>query len=117
MKPLRWLLAGLLWILAGVVGLVGAIACVTVILLPVGIPLLMLARRLGTWAGKLLVPKAVRHPARELGKKGSDATDKVNKRSGRLLRRGRKAVTEPAADVRKKAGKKLGRRKGIARWT
>ena len=53
MKPFRWLGAGLLWILAGVVGLLGAVLCVTVVLLPIGIPLLMLARRMVTTAGKL----------------------------------------------------------------
>ena len=40
---LRWLGAGLVWILAGLVGLVGAVLCVTIILLPLGIPALMLA--------------------------------------------------------------------------
>jgi hypothetical protein len=42
---LRWLGAGV-WIFAGLVGLVGALLCVTIILLPLGIPVLMLAKRL-----------------------------------------------------------------------
>ena len=46
MRMLRALVGSLLWILSGVLGLVGVILCVTVILLPLGIPLLYLARRL-----------------------------------------------------------------------
>ena len=46
MKPVRWLVAGLVWILAGLLGVVGALLSVTVVLLPVAIPVLLLARRL-----------------------------------------------------------------------
>ena len=42
MRLLRALLGALLWIVASLVGLLGVIACVTLILLPVGIPLVML---------------------------------------------------------------------------
>ena len=40
MRLLRGLLGALLWILASVLGLVGVLLCVTIILLPVGIPAL-----------------------------------------------------------------------------
>ena len=53
MRFLRALLGGLLWLVASVVGLVGVIACVTLILLPLGIPLLGLARRL---FGEVIAP-------------------------------------------------------------
>lgn len=45
MLVLRWMGAGLLWILAGVFGLLGGLLCLTIILMPLGIPLLMLAKR------------------------------------------------------------------------
>jgi hypothetical protein len=117
MKPLRWLLAGLLWILTGVVALLGVIACVTVILLPLGVPLLLLARRLATAAGKLVVPKAVRHPIRELGAKSSQAAEGLGKRGRRAAGAGREAVTtsapKKAAKARKQVVKKLRRRTGL----
>ena len=46
MRILRWLAAGLLGTVAGLLGLVGVILCATLILLPLGIPVLMITRRL-----------------------------------------------------------------------
>jgi hypothetical protein len=102
MKPFRWLAAGLLWILAGVVGLLGAVLSITVILLPLGIPLLLLARKLGGWAGTLLVPKAVRHPVQEAASVSSDTASSAGKGAGKLLGRGRKAVAEVVPTRRKR---------------
>ena len=68
MRLLRGLLGALFWILAVVVGLVGAILCVTVILLPLGIPLLGVARRLTGKAMRLMMPPAMAHPVKETGK-------------------------------------------------
>ncbi|MDV7242447.1 MULTISPECIES: hypothetical protein [Rhodococcus] len=48
------LLGTVLGILAAVVWLVGGVLCVTVILLPLGIPVLKLGRRLFTLAGQLM---------------------------------------------------------------
>ena len=61
MRLLRGLLGTLLWILAAVVGLVAVILCVTVILLPLGIPLLGYARRLFAQAVRMMLPRAVAH--------------------------------------------------------
>jgi len=121
MKPLRWLGAGLLWLLAGVIGLLGAILCVTVVLIPLGIPLLMLARRLVALAGKLVLPRAVRHPVKELGDKSSDTADDALGGTKKALRKGHKnaskAMPDKAKKLRKKTERKLGRRKGIKQWT
>ena len=68
MRMLRALVGSLLWVLSGVLGLVGVLLCVTVILLPLGIPLLYLARRLFKYSMVFFLPRAVRHPAQELGK-------------------------------------------------
>ena len=62
MKLLKGLAGSLLWILAGVLGLVSILLCVTIILLPLGIPLLGLSRRLMTTGVQLMLPKAVAHP-------------------------------------------------------
>ena len=101
MRVLRALGGSLLLIVTGVVGLLGVLLSVTVILLPVGIPLLMLARKLFGFSMTLFLPRAVRHPAQELRKKGgksaSDAAGslglsrKARKRTGKKVRkRGRK---------------------------
>ncbi len=78
---LRALAGSLLWLLAGILGLVGVICCATIILLPVGIPVLGLARKLFGYSLVMFLPRKVRHPAQELGKaarnKGSDAVDSV----------------------------------------
>ena len=63
MRLLRGLAGALLWILSAVLGLVAVLLCVTVILLPLGLPLLGYARRLFTLALKLMLPRAVAHPA------------------------------------------------------
>ena len=47
-------LGTVLGILAAVVGLVGVVLCATLILIPLGIPVVRLARRLFTLAGKLM---------------------------------------------------------------
>ncbi|WP_454198609.1 hypothetical protein [Nocardia sp. Marseille-Q1738] len=47
-------LGTVLGILAAVLWLVGALLCVTVILLPLGIPVVKLARRLFTLSGQLM---------------------------------------------------------------
>lgn len=94
MRPLRWLLAGLLWTVAGLLGLVGVLLSVTVILLPLGIPVLMTARRLFSLSGRLVLPRQVRHPAQETGKA-------VKRRGGRL----EKAAKRGAKDVRRKSTK------------
>ena len=105
MRIIRALGASLLWIVAGVLGLVGVLLCATIILLPVGIPVLMLARRVFSMAMALLLPRKVRHPVDELGKVGDKVGDKVGEKVGDKL--GKKA--------RKKAGKKAGKaaRRGL----
>ena len=100
-----------MWILAGVVGLLGAILCVTVILLPLGIPLLMLARRLGSTAFAMVMPRAVRHPVSEVGRKNS----KLAKKARKSADKGRSAVSDAkpgkkARKVGRKIEKKTGRR-------
>jgi hypothetical protein len=64
MRLLRGLAGALLWILSAVLALVAVLLCVTVILLPLGLPLLGYARRLFTLALKLMLPRAVTHPAK-----------------------------------------------------
>lgn len=87
MRLLRGLLGGLLWILAAVVGLVAVILCVTVILLPLGLPLLAQARRMFTTSVRLMLPPAVAHPVRTMDKKSrkkkDDAADAMSGAAGK----------------------------------
>ncbi len=110
MKLLRGLAAGLLWILAGLLGVVGGLLSVTIILLPIGLPLLWLARKLGGTAGRLMLPKAVKHPVQELRDKSSSAAADGGKGVRRLFGRTSKALVESAPSTkkgRKKAQKAL----------
>jgi hypothetical protein len=93
MRLLRGLGGALLWILSALLALVAVILCVTVILLPVGIPLLGYARRMFTTSLKLILPRAVSHPI--------ETADEA------VAKRGRKA-RKSAAKTTKRAGKKAG---------
>jgi hypothetical protein len=100
---LRGLLGAVLWILADVLGLVGLVLCVTVILLPLGIPVLGLARRVFTRAVQLLLPRSLVHPVDELtkttkkkgrkvGSVASDAVGDAAKKGRKFVRKQRKRV-------------------------
>ena len=83
--------------MACLVGLVGAIACVTLILLPIGIPLLGLARRLFGKSVRLFMPPALAHPTKEpkrQGRKARKASGKLGKEARRVL-----ADKKPSTDV------------------
>ena len=67
---------------------------VTLVLLPVGIPLILLARKMFSQAVLLLMPPKVAHPIKELGKSSKRKKD---------------AAKDAGADVVKKA-RKMGRR-------
>ena len=94
MRLLRGLLGALLWILAAVLGLVGLVLCVTVVLLPLGIPVVGLAGRLFTHAVKLMLPRLVAHPI--------DEFTKATKKKGRKIRA---VSSDTVADTAKKARK------------
>ena len=98
MRLLRGLLGALLWIVAALLGLLGFVACVTVILLPLGIPLLVFARRLLTRAVQLMLPRSLAHPVDEI--------TKTTKKKGRRA----KAATTAAADDFSKKARKLRKR-------
>lgn len=103
MLLLRGLGASLLWIAAGVVGLLGVILCATVILIPLGIPVLMLAKRLFMYSMSVLVPGKVKHPVETLertaGKRSREAavspasTRRQANRMAKRLRRDSHSLT------------------------
>ncbi|QNN55209.1 hypothetical protein [Nocardioides mesophilus] len=68
MRIAKALLGALVWILACVVALLGIVLSATLILLPLGIPLLVLSGRLFGKSVALVLPRAVTHPGEELGK-------------------------------------------------
>jgi len=102
MRLLRGLLGGLLWILAAVVGLVAVVLCVTVILLPLGLPLLAQARRMFTTSVRLMLPPAVAHPVRTMDKKSRKKKDEAVD-----------AVSGAAGEAAKTAGKPFRRRRRL----
>jgi hypothetical protein len=124
MRLLRALAGAVLWILAALVGLLGALLCVTVIGLPLGIPLIMAARRLFGAAVRLMLPRHVAHPVQEAKdstrRRGSKAGNKAvetgpdlsgfskrfRKRAGKELPQKGKAAGKKARKKARKKGKK-----------
>jgi zinc transporter ZupT len=95
----RALGGALLWILGAVVGLVGLVLCVTILLLPLGIPVLALAGRMMGAGVRMMLPHAVAHPVDELRQAGRDmkdqgahTTDAVRKHSRKARRKLRKKI-------------------------
>jgi len=80
MRFARGLLGALLWIVASVVGLLAVVLCATIILLPVGIPLLMVARKLFARSMRLFLPPGLAHPVGAARKKVGDLTPGRRKR-------------------------------------
>ena len=65
MRLLRGLGAALLWLGALLTGLVGVLLCVTLILIPLGIPVIGMSRRMFQKSLKLMAPRAVTNPVKE----------------------------------------------------
>jgi hypothetical protein len=84
---------------------VSLLLCVTIILLPLGIPLLRLARTLFTKSVRLMMPRAVAHPVKETRRKGRKVTPDPPDLSGSTAKVRKKA--------RKKARKLTGRRRRL----
>jgi hypothetical protein len=118
MRFVRGLGGVLLWIVASLLGVVGAVLCVTVILLPVGIPLLLIARRMFGIATKLLLPREMSHPVEETAKTLRKKKKKVAKNmpdapDGKAMRGAGKSAEKSARKRAHEAGKTL--RKGPRR--
>jgi membrane associated rhomboid family serine protease len=73
MFVLRGLAASLLWLVAGLLGLLGVVLSVTIILLPLGVPLLILSKKVFGYSMALLVPRKARHPVGRMKRSGSKA--------------------------------------------
>src|SRR6478735_4703545 len=101
MRVLRGMAGLLLWILAGVLGLVSLLLCVTIILLPLGIPLFRLARSMFGSAVRLMLPRAVAHPVKETRRAGRRHAPDPPDVSGRADKFRKKT---------EKAGKKTGKK-------
>ena len=115
MRLLRGLAGVLLWILAGVLGLVSLLLCVTIILLPLGIPLFRLSKALFGKSVRLMLPPAVAHPVKETKKKGEKAKPEVPEAARKAGRTLRKAAGKKGKRARKKARKKAKRARNKAR--
>jgi hypothetical protein len=68
LRLLRGLVGAVAWLLAAVLALVSLLLCVTLILLPLGIPLLGVARRLFGFGVRMMTSRKVSHPVDELRK-------------------------------------------------
>lgn len=98
MRVLRALAAIPIFLLATVLLIVAAVLCVTVLLLPLGIPLAIVATRLYAKGVKLLLPRSkelergVRGVLHRWTKSSAKRTKTVRKAGRRRIRSARKAV-------------------------
>lgn len=98
MRVFRGIGGVVLWLFAAVLGLLGAVLSITVILLPLGIPLLLLAASMFRRAIALLLPRNVSHPVAESGKTARRKVKRLRKGkdipgvSRRRVKRGKKKV-------------------------
>ena len=106
MRLLRAMAGLLLWILAGLLGLVSLLLCVTIILLPLGIPLFRLARSMFGSAVKLMLPRGVAHPVKETKRQGRKHKPDPPDLSGKAAELG-KRTRKAGKKVRKRTGKKV----------
>jgi hypothetical protein len=113
MRLLRGLLGALLWILAAVLGLVGVLLCVTVILLPVGIPIVKLAGNLFMRSVRLMLPPALAHPVDTFVAHPVDtlttATEKKSRKVGSAMSDAARDGAKTGRKVVKKQRKRLER--------
>src|SRR5690348_13585383 len=103
MRLLRGLPGAVLWILAAVLGLVGVLLCLTVILLPLGIPLVKLAGRLFRHSVQLMLPRELAHPVKQLNKKADKGArtmrSSASGAAGHAVKRGRTWRTDASANI------------------
>ena len=92
MRILRGMAGALLWIVA-------AVLCITVILLPVGLPLLGVSRRVFGMAVRLMLPREVAHPVEQTRKRlrgqMDDASSQIKKsKPGKAAGKARRKVVK-----------------------
>jgi hypothetical protein len=110
MRLLRGLGGALLWVVASLVGLIAVVLCVTIILLPVGIPLLMVAKKMFGRSVGLMLPRAMSHPIDEGSKKSKQKGKQVSTKAGNASKKGRKKADKFDKSANKKldkGGKKI----------
>ena len=105
MRLPRALAGALLWILASVVGLLGALLCVTIIGLPIGIFLIRRAGRMFSTAVRLMLPSELAHPIEEAKSSAREKT-KVGADRGKDTADKAKDTAEKARKAAKKTKKK-----------
>ena len=106
MRLLRGIVGALMWIASALVGLVGVVLCVTVILLPVGIPILGAARRMFGASVRLMLPRAVAHPAKEVKRSTRRRAKNLKKDASRSTHKSGKALGDAKDTVGKTVRKK-----------
>lgn len=85
MRVPRALAGALLWIVSGVIALVAVIPCLTIILLPVGIPLLKVGTRMFGQAMRLFMPPELSRPVKRPVKHGRKPVKKAWKKGRRAV--------------------------------
>src|SRR3977135_972469 len=99
MSLLRALAGALLWLVALLLVIVAAVLCVTLLLLPLGIPLMASAIRLFWTGARLMMPRVV-------GKPVDEAAGALRTARGRPKKQGRRASNKVDTASRRPRGRR-----------
>jgi hypothetical protein len=116
MRALRGAASIVVWLLATVLLVVSLVLCITLILLPLGVPLMLFAFRLYGYGVQLMMPRRAevkRHIRKQFGlrPRGSAAGDL--KRARKRARGTKRDLGKRAHGMKRDAGKRTGRLQGM----
>jgi hypothetical protein len=115
MRALRGAASIVVWLLATVLLIVSLVLCITLILLPLGVPLMLLAFRLYGYGVQLMLPRpreVKRHVRKQFGLRPRGSASGDLKRAGNRARGATRDLGKRAHGMKRDVGKRTGRRQG-----
>jgi hypothetical protein len=116
MRVLRGVASIVVWLLATVLLVVALVLCITLILLPVGVPLMLLAFRLYGYGVQLMMPRrreVKRHVRKQFGLRPRGSASGDLKRAGKRASGAKRDFGKRAHGMKRDVGKRTGRLHGM----
>jgi hypothetical protein len=117
MRVLRGAASIVVWLLATVLLVVSLVLCITLILLPLGVPLMLLAFRLYGYGVQLMMPRRAevkRHLRKQFGLRPRGSASGDLKRAGKRARGAKRDLGKRAHSMKRDVGKRTGSLQGMA---
>jgi hypothetical protein len=115
MRALRGAASIVIWLLATVLLVVSLVLCVTLILLPLGVPLMLFALRLYGYGVQLMMPRPAevkRHVRKQFGLRPRGSASGDLKRAGKRARGAKRDLGKRAHGMKRDVGKGTERLQG-----